>query len=213
MGVLRVCLVIDYQNIHLTAHDLFAPNGTAVEDCLIDPLRFAEQVVAVRSRNQRDERQKDASVTAVRVFRGQPSNHRQSFVYGISQRQRSEWTRDRRVTVTYRPLRYPPNWPTDPAQEKGVDVLTALTLVRAAASGDYDVAILASHDTDLEPALDMAASDGRCKIETCGWQGARVLRLGNGRRLWHTALSGADMVATRDRRDYLPPNGLKRNGF
>jgi uncharacterized LabA/DUF88 family protein len=201
----QVCVVIDYQNIHLTAHDLFSPSGAPAEECLVDPLRFAEEVVAVRSRNQGDERQKQAILASVRVFRGQPSNRHQSFVYGISQRQRSEWTRDRRVSVTYRPLKYPPNWPVKPAQEKGIDVLVALTLVRVASTGEYDVTILASHDTDLEPALEMAVLDGKSKIETAGWKDARVLRPGGGRRLWHTALSSLDLIHTRDRRNYLPP--------
>lgn len=201
----QVCVVIDYQNIHLTAHDLFAPSGTPPEDCLIDPLKFAEQVLTVRSTRQQDERQKTADLAAVRVFRGQPSNRHQSFVYGISQRQRSEWTRDRRVEVTYRPLKYPPNWPNKPAQEKGIDVLVALTVVKLASSPAFDVVIMASHDTDLEPALEMAVADGHCKIETAGWKDARILRLPGNRRLWHTALDGAAMVQTRDRRNYLPP--------
>ncbi|WP_157376438.1 NYN domain-containing protein [Amycolatopsis azurea] len=197
--------MIDYQNIHLTAHDLFAPNGSPAENCLIDPLLFARQVLLVRAGNQRDERQKQAELAAVRVFRGQPSNHRQSFIYGISQRQRSEWTRSSLVEVTYRSLKYPPSWPSKPAQEKGIDVLVALNVVKAASDDAYDVVILASHDTDLEPALEMSVADGKAKIETAGWQGSRVLRVTGGRRLWHTSLSGADMVKTRDRRNYLPP--------
>ncbi|MGH3708836.1 MAG: hypothetical protein ACRDRQ_12215 [Pseudonocardiaceae bacterium] len=44
----RVCVVLDYQNIHLTARDLFAPPGLPVHECLIHPLRFAEQVIARR---------------------------------------------------------------------------------------------------------------------------------------------------------------------
>jgi hypothetical protein len=199
----RVCVVIDYQNIHLTARDLFAPPGVPLEECLIDPVRFSEQVLRVRASRQNDPVQRQAELASVRVFRGQPSNQRQPFLYGISQRQRSEWTRDRRVVVTYRSLNYPYDWPDRPAREKGIDVLAALHLVKAAAGGDYDVVLLASHDTDLEPALEMAAGDGRSKVETAGWLGARVLRP-SGRRLWHTALTGADMVHTRDHRDYLP---------
>ncbi|MEU8631131.1 NYN domain-containing protein [Amycolatopsis sp. NPDC048633] len=197
--------MIDYQNIHLTAHDLFAPNGSPAEDCLIDPLLFAKQVLTVRAGNQRDAQQKQAELASVKIFRGQPSNHRQSFMYGISQRQRSEWTRSALVEVTYRTLKYPPSWPSKPAQEKGIDVLVALNVVKAAADPAYDVVVLASHDTDLEPALEMAVSERRAKIETAGWQGSRVLRIAGGRRLWHTALNGGDMVKTRDRRNYLPP--------
>lgn len=48
--------------------------------------------------------------------------------------------------------------------------------MRAAQEPDVDVVILASHDSDLEPALEMAVDDGHAKIETAGWQGANVLR-------------------------------------
>ena len=199
----RACVVIDYQNIHLMAHGLFAPAGVPVHECLIHPLRFAEQVMAVRAVRQQDPAQQRAVLTSVRVFRGAPSNQREPFLYGISQRQRSAWTRDKRVDVVYRTLRYPSDWPASPAREKGVAVLVALTLVRAAEEPDVDLVILASHDTDLEPALEMAVSDGDAKIETAGWMGARVLRP-SGRRLWHTALAAADMVKTRDRANYAP---------
>ncbi len=106
--------------------------------------------------------------------------------------------------MVYRTLRYPPDWPTKPAREKGVDVLVALKVVRAALDPQFVVVILASHDTDLEPALEIAVGDGQAKIETAGWSGARVLRP-SGTRLWHTALAEADMVKTRDRFNYTPP--------
>lgn len=200
----RACVVIDYQNIHLMAHQIWAPKGLPVHECLIHPLKFAEQVLAVRAVRQQDVVQQRAVLAGVKVFRGSPSNRHQSFLYGISQRQRSEWTRDRRVDVVYRTLRYPQGWPSAPAREKGVDVLVALTLVRVAQDPEIDVVILASHDTDLEPALEMGVADGAAKIETAGWQGANVLRPSGG-RLWHTTLSAADMVKTRDRVNYAPP--------
>ncbi|MEO7193783.1 MAG: hypothetical protein ABIZ05_03020 [Pseudonocardiaceae bacterium] len=103
----RVCVVIDYQNIHLTARDLFAPPGRPVHECLIHPPWFAEQVIALRATRQRDATQQRAVLTAVRVFRGSPSNARDPYVYGISQRQRSEWTRDKRVDVVDRDAALP----------------------------------------------------------------------------------------------------------
>lgn len=84
-------------------------------------------------------------------------------MYSISLRQQSNWTRDKRVSVVYRTLRYPPSWPQKPAQEKGVDVILAVNLVKAAQLGTWDVVILATHDTDLEPALEMAVADGSAK--------------------------------------------------
>src|SRR5450830_2096128 len=87
------------------------------------------------------------------VYRGLPSNAENPNAYRRNQAQKSEWTRDRRVEVNYRPLKY--NWANGHrvAQEKGVDVLVALDLVRSADRGGFDVLVLATHDSDLEPAL------------------------------------------------------------
>lgn len=70
----KVCLVVDYQNIHLMAHQIWAPWGLPVHEALIHPLKFAEQVMAVRSIRQQDPLQQQALLTSVRVFRGAPSN-------------------------------------------------------------------------------------------------------------------------------------------
>ena len=58
------------------------------------------------------------------------------------------------MTVITRDLRYPPDWPRRPAQEKGIDVALAVDFVMMAARGEYDVGILFSSDTDLVPALE-----------------------------------------------------------
>lgn len=197
-----VCVVIDYQNIHLTAHGFFAPEGLPIHESLVEPCRFAERVVTLRAQRQADA--PSACLVSVRVFRGQPSNRHEPFTYGISQRQRSQWTRDSRVEVNYRSLKYPSDWPDTPSREKGIDVLVGVTLLELALAGTYDVVILASHDSDLEPALEVAQQKGVSKIETAGWVGGRIPRV-NGRRLWHTALNEVDLVAVRDRRNYLPP--------
>lgn len=159
---------MDYQNIHLTAHGRFAPYQTPVHEVLIHPLLFAEQLLSIRAQRQMDERQKRAVLTDVFVYRGQPGNLQQPNLYRVTQAQKAEWTRDRRVHVTYRSLKYAPN---RPPQEKGIDVLVAINLVRLAEVGQHDVVVLAAHDTDLEPALEMAAERGRSKIETSGWEG------------------------------------------
>lgn len=193
-----LAVVMDYQNIHLTAANLFAPYGTPVHEVLIHPLLFAQQLVLERSLRQQDERQQRAVLTDVLVYRGAPGNEHQPTLYRITQAQRSEWTRDARVQVTYRPLRYVPGKPT---QEKGVDVLVALNFVKLALAGQHDVVVLAAHDTDLEPALEMAATEGHVKVETAGWDGSRRLRA-SGRTLWHTLVPGHRLPATRDRKDY-----------
>lgn len=206
MGKPRTAVLMDYQNIHLTARDLFLPSCSQPADALIDPLNFALQVVAVRAARHRDSWQQTAELCDVLVFRGAPSNKRDPRLYAISQKQRSAWTQDNRVGVTYRTLRYPADWPARRAQEKGIDVLFALHFVKLAVASTYDVVVLASHDTDFEPALEMAIADGTCAVETCGWVGGRIPRCG-GRRLWHTALGPDEFKKSRDPRPYWNPPG------
>ena len=52
-------------------------------------------------------------------------------------------------------LRYQPPWPTDPAQEKGIDVALAIDFVRLAITGAYDVGVMMSTDTDLLPGTEV----------------------------------------------------------
>lgn len=208
---LRCGVVIDYQNIHLTGHDRFAPDHVPKHETLIHPLHFANQVIGVRQHrlavkamaNPGSEPAPQVELARVVVYRGQPSNAEQPTAYRRNQAQRSEWTRDRRVEVNYRTLRY--HWDADlqrrVCQEKGIDVLVAIELVRSADRGDLDLLILASHDTDLEPALIAACESGKCVIETAGWDGCRVLRA-PGLKIRHTSLDGAAFIRSRDRKDY-----------
>lgn len=79
--------------------------------------------------------------------------------------------------------------------EKGVDVLCALAIVREALLPEGDLVILASQDSDLEPALDEGIRLSTAKIETFCWfdptqpHRTRRLRPGGGRTLWNTRLT------------------------
>jgi hypothetical protein len=196
----RVSVVIDYQNIHLTAYDLFGRQlgATELHHTLIHPLLFAQRVVDRWTAS----RPEDGPLTldSVYVFRGAPSQAHDAFMYGINQRQMSEWTRDRRVNVRYRTLQYRPG---KPPREKGIDVLVALKTVELTQSGACDVVVLAAHDTDLEPALEQAHRSGTCMTATAGWVGGRVLQA-SGVRTRHVALSVDDCRAVIDRRNYAP---------
>ncbi|OYN83983.1 PIN domain-containing protein [Parenemella sanctibonifatiensis] len=204
--MLSALVVIDYQNIHLTAHDLWAPAGTAKHETLVHPLHFANGVLSQRNQTLLAKAGEDAGdlraeLAGVAVYRGMPSNKEDPTAYRRSMAQRSEWTRDPRVQVTYRPLKY--FWTNGErrAKEKGVDVLVALHLVRAAREATFDVVILASHDTDLEPAVDEAVDqDSTCQVETAGWKDAK--RLHPKSRVWHTFATSAQFVSARDRKNY-----------
>jgi uncharacterized LabA/DUF88 family protein len=197
----RAHLFIDYQNVHLTAHGAFGAAGAQPHESLIEPARMAGAVDAARGAMGRL-----GIITAISVYRGLPSPDREPDANRRNQAQAAQWTRDRRVSVTPRPLRYPPDWPDTPAREKGVDVLLAVDFARAALLRLADVLILASRDTDLAPALELALEiPGGPKVEVCNWVGTGRLRLGSRSKRpdpWCVWLDEADYRASLDPRRY-----------
>lgn len=227
--MLSAVVVIDYQNVHLTARDVFDKGGDA-HDSLIHPQRFAETTIRVRNERQR-EGHPLAALTETIVFRGLPHS-----LYDWEQNRRcnaqaDRWRRDG-ATVTLRDLKYRfkiaadgqpatdihgHKIPTGPGREKGIDVLVALTCMRKALEPNVDLVILASRDTDLVPVLDtlidMRAQDSAvAKIETVAWYDREAkkqhrfaggsLRPGHARRTWNTNLDRTCYEATLDRNDY-----------
>jgi hypothetical protein len=92
-------------------------------------------------------------------------------------------------------------------REKGGDVLVALALVREATDPDVGLVILASHDTDLAPALDEALETCKAKVETCCWRNPDRRWPGapqpsGGRRVWNTRLRRGEFDRCQDRTDY-----------
>jgi hypothetical protein len=226
---LRAVVVLDYQNVHLTAHDVFDHAGDK-HDALIHPMLFAQTVARIRNQRQR-EGHPLAHLTGVHVFRGLPHT---DYDWEQSRRcsaQAEEWRRAG-AHVTLRDLKYRfqrqsdgspatdvkgHKIPTSPGREKGIDVLVALTCIRQALRENVDLVILASRDTDLVPVLDtlldMRAEDSRvAKVETTSWFNRKAaeegnyagghLRTSDGRRVWNTNLDRAAFEASRDRRDY-----------
>jgi uncharacterized LabA/DUF88 family protein len=215
---------MDYQNVHLTGHDLFAAHrGLPRHEALIDPLLFAAELIRTRNRIQRTGYD-HAVLSRVLVFRGLPSPDHDAEQYARNLAQKAHWERDPRVHVTSRPLKY--DYQRDSSgrrvldingrpitvgrpKEKGIDVLCALALVREAAGPTTDLVVLASRDSDLRPALDEALDLGRAKIETTTWHDP--LRPGQcrplqpddeKRRLWNTRLSETEFQRSLDRRNY-----------
>ena len=150
----RMAVVIDYQNVHLTAAQLFLP-GRPIEESLIEPFRFAKQLAKARNSDGLHE----VEVARIEVFRGIPIPDDDPEGYRRNLEQKSQWEYGHQgmVSVTLRPLKY--NWEWHDGQktpirstrrEKGVDVMCALALVRLARSGNYDVITLA-HEIQTLP--------------------------------------------------------------
>lgn len=123
----RVHLFIDYQNVHLSVLEAFAPPGTPAQKVLIHPGAFGDQVMAERAARRRR-----GVLTEIHVYRGRPSPTRDPTLTSITDAQAAHWTRDPRVKMHRRPLRYPSDWPRQRAREKGVDVMLACDFVRHA---------------------------------------------------------------------------------
>ncbi len=106
MPDLRAVVVMDYQNVHLTAHELFAVSRHLPRhEALVDPMHFGIQLIAARNRAQRPGMD-HAVLAAVLVYRGQPSAEHDPKPYARNQAQKAHWERDGRVSVTHRPLKY-----------------------------------------------------------------------------------------------------------
>lgn len=214
---------MDYQNVHLTGYELFgAGQGLAKHETLVHPLHFANQLILARNRAQRPDAD-HAELVRVLVYRGEPSAEHDPRPYAWNQAQKAMWERDRRVSVHMRPLKYRYEYDANGQRvsgpdgklivrgktEKGIDVLCALAVVREARNPDIDAVVLASHDTDLVPALDEAYAMNCAKIETFCWYDparrgtGRQLRLTNrARNLWNTRLGSVEFDNCRDRTNY-----------
>lgn len=216
---LRASIIMDYQNIHLSGRELFpCSRYRPIHECLVDPLSFAHQVLRARNANQRDGHP-HAVLADIWVYRGEPSQEHDPTDYARSQAQKSHWERDPRVHVHLRPLKY--DLMRDASgtcvldergkrivlrkREKGVDVLCALAMVREASRTDIDLVLLASQDSDLQPAIDEAIRLGAAKVETMRWRSpdrfVNQLRPTRG-RIWNTSISETAFQNSWDRTAY-----------
>ena len=218
---LRTAVVIDYQNIHLVGHECFpCSRGLPRHASLIDPLLFSQQLLATRNAAQAAGHP-PAHLKDVWVYRGLPSSEHDPEDNSRSLAQQTHWERDRRVHVKLRPLRYTIERDASgrpvldirgrqkilEKREKGVDVLCALALVREAARPHVDLVILASHDSDLEPAVDEARALGTAKVEVFRWHSpdsfVYQLRASDKKRpVWCTRLDEHAFQSSWDRTPY-----------
>ncbi|MCQ3810802.1 MAG: NYN domain-containing protein [Acidimicrobiia bacterium] len=206
MSDTRVAVFIDYQNVYHCARDLFFASGKAAPWLgSIDPLRLGELLCRLGY-----EKDPGRRLAGVRVYRGQPDSRSGIRLSQSFDRQVASWRQQPGVTVHTRPLRYHRvsklgsklEWV---AREKGIDVMMALDISIGARSNGYEVAVVASADTDLLPALEDAASVGK-RVETATW-GTPGLSRGPlripSRNIWNHYLDKSLFDLVRDDTDYL----------
>lgn len=175
--MLKAAVIVDYQNVHLTSLEVFDDeNGSRSK--FLNPLLFATCLIEERNSRVKDEAML-AELRRIEVYRGLPSSIHDPIDNARNLEQQRRWMQDPRVHVTLRPLKYSTTRSTKAnarlrsyvmKREKGIDVLCALAVVRNAQSSGIDLVILASHDSDLEPALEEAVLlSPETKIETASW--------------------------------------------
>jgi len=171
----RVVVFLDYQNVYHGARRTFFDNRGPASCGHVNPFNLGSLIAS------RGPAGSDRVCTQVRVYRGVPDATRESTSHAASRRQiaaqrqvdtateaavfeklRSEYRYEWYDLVHHelRTLRYPRNWPQEPAQEKGIDVQLAVDFVRGALAGWFDVGIIMSTDTDLRPALEAVLDFG-----------------------------------------------------
>jgi len=140
----RVIVFVDYQNLYKGARESFHTTDASGENGQVHPLQLGEAIAAEIPAGE---------LKQMRVYRGIPSNQRDSRGYGAVRKQTAAWVRSspEKIHVYHRPLQYLDGMAP---REKGIDVQLAIDFVVMAVKGDYDVGVLFSADTDLVPALD-----------------------------------------------------------
>ncbi|MFA4964398.1 MAG: NYN domain-containing protein [Thermoleophilia bacterium] len=206
MASARVIVFLDYQNVYNGAREAFDLRGDPSRYGQIDALKLAELIVARHP--------EDSHVAGVRLYRGRPDSAKQPRAYGANMRQSDALEKRGQglVRVITRTLRYPYDWPKNSAQEKGIDVALAVDFVTMAVSGEYDIGVLMSTDTDLVPALEAVFRIDdrpypRCEVAAWSRPGAYSRRLQvPGKRLWCHWLKPDDYAVVEDLTDYNLPS-------
>ena len=199
-------MFIDYENIRFAAREVFGdPQRDPYTFGHVNPLRLGLMLKQLGEKVD-----SGRELAAVRIYRGRAGPKSGSRAQAASARQFAVWGSQPRVTVRSRPLRYQPtawsmNKPTAwRAEEKGIDVMMALDIAIGARDDAYDVAVVASADSDLVPAIEVALIAGK-RVETAMWRSPadphRRMRV-PGRRLWNHALDASQFGQVRDDTDY-----------
>lgn len=103
---LRATIVMDFRNVHLTGHDLFASTRLLPKhETLVDPYLFSQRLIQTGNAPLQPGAD-HAVLRRVLAYRGQPSSVHDPVGYARSLAHQAQWKRDPKVNVTLRPLKY-----------------------------------------------------------------------------------------------------------
>ena len=141
----------------------------------------------------------------MRVYTGRPDSTKEPKTYAAHLKQCNSWEHAG-VNVIARTLRYPKDWPTSKAEQKGVDVAIAIEFVTLAVDDEYDLGVMASTDSDLTPALEFVKRrySATRHIEVTSWTSPQTKsRLSiPGSNIWCNWLTSVDYDSIADLTNY-----------
>jgi uncharacterized LabA/DUF88 family protein len=195
---MRIAVFIDYQNCYGAARDAFHRPGAHARYGHFHPRDMAELLAAKGG--------PDYDLTFVGVYCGIADRRRDPRTSAARARQVAAWRRHGGVTAVTRPLRYPRGWPREKAQEKGIDVKIAIDALMLAVQRKYDIAVIASCDSDLAPLaealFELQRLTGAPGVEAIAWNG-RGGRIGlRGKQMAYREVDERDYLAMQDITDY-----------
>ena len=164
---MRTLVLFDGQNLYRLAMRAYGP-GPPYSWPSYDVVKLAQCLVA---------RVPGRTLTEVRFYTGVPSHSQGAFWHKF-------WNNKLRALQRQEVYVYRGRLTSsgENVQEKGVDVSLAIDLVEATHQQSYDVAIVVSQDTDLNPAVELAKQVAQNQNRTVGFESA--IPLVPGRRLF-----------------------------
>jgi hypothetical protein len=195
----RVAAFIDYQNCLGQAKQAFCEPS--------DPATAGQVLPRAMARFLASKTPGPYELVYCGVYCGIAAAAKEPKTYAARRKQAAAWEKAG-CTVVMRPLRYQ-GWPDERPREKGVDVRIAIDVVAKALADEYDVAIIASCDTDLAPVaellLELKAKNGKPDVELIAWEGFQNKVSVAGHRLTYREISRSDFDAISDPVDYNMP--------
>jgi uncharacterized LabA/DUF88 family protein len=194
----RVAVYIDSMNCYNHAREAFHQPTDPSRYGELRPRAFAEMLVEKGDAGD--------SLVHIGTYRGQPDSRKDPKTAAAFMRQRQAWIDDCGpvLRARSRPMRYLAWRPLSEAEEKGVDVQFAIDAMTMGLLGDYDLAILATCDTDLLPVVEglqiLKEKSGTPDVAVIGWAGtSQHLEIPNVPIRW---IGRRDYEVVRDRTDY-----------
>lgn len=166
MSKRRVGVYIDYSNVYSGARDAFGLTQEPGYRGNVNPIYLAKRVALQSPGASATPRRDTHELTFAKVFRGAPDPSRDPRGALMEAKRAAQWEtwgcRVYRQTVDYKG--------DGTAQEKGVDVRLANTMLLDAVKGEMDTVVLVSADKDFRYAILQVLDSTEVEVEVAIWQ-------------------------------------------